>query len=186
MGASTAVISASSRSRKEENLLSDYVKRHLDDDLRGRGIVINREVQNQRRNITDIRVDAIEHSEDGQAPDVATVIIEVKGCWHPQLNEAMRSQLVEHYLQPTGIDHGLYLVGWFNCDQWDPNDPRKAQTPKMTLEEARRHFGGQADALTSSGLQVRAFVLDASLPQDVSPREHGSSAGAKKSGPSDS
>jgi hypothetical protein len=33
----------------------------------------------------------------------------------------------------------------------------------MTLEEARRYFRDQAGALTSSGMQVRAFVLDASL-----------------------
>jgi hypothetical protein len=148
---------------KEENLLSDYVKRHLDDDLRGRDIVVNREVQNRRRNITDIRVDAIKRAEDGETSDVLTVIVEVKGCWHPALRTAMQSQLAARYLEPAGIDHGLFLVGWFNCDQWSSADPRKADAPRMTLEEASRQFEAQAQSLSVRGLRVRSFVLDASL-----------------------
>jgi hypothetical protein len=80
-------------SPKEENLLSDYVKRHLDDDLQGRRIIINREVENRPRSITDIRVDAVGHDRQQEADHVLTVIIEVKGCWHPRLREAMKTQL---------------------------------------------------------------------------------------------
>lgn len=150
-------------SPKEENLLSDYVKRHLDDDLQGRGIVINREVQNRRREITDIRIDAVQYGPQRQVLDIVTVIIEVKGCWHAQLGNAMRSQLVNNYLQPVGIRHGIYLVGWFNDDQWDSNDPRKRQAPDMTLEQAREHFNQQAASQSTNEVAVTAFVLDGSL-----------------------
>jgi hypothetical protein len=79
-------------------------------------------------------------------------------------------------LQPEGLRHGVYCVGWFNCDQWDPNDPRKRQAPDMSLAEARRHFEEQAATLTTGGVSVRAFVLDASLRQGV-PHEEFESGG---------
>ena len=76
----------------DENAFSDYVKRHLDNDLREGGIIANREVEIRRGEgsgtgeRTDIHVDAIITDEQGQVFDVVTVIIETKGCWNNELN----------------------------------------------------------------------------------------------------
>jgi len=156
---------------KDENTFSDYVKLHLDEDLKQRGIIAKREVEIRRRQgpkavaapgeRTDIQVDAIVRKPNGEVYDSVTVIIEVKGCWHKDLNHAMETQLVNRYLQDNSCQHGLYLVGWFNCHQWDNSDSRKA--PKLGIEEAREKFEAQAAALSQEGVRVRAMVLNTAL-----------------------
>jgi hypothetical protein len=154
---------------KEENHLSDYVKRHLDADLRRRGMVTLREVEIRRPQgnapgeRTDIHVTAVV---EGVAPgtlDRVRVIIEVKGCWHKELKIAMESQLVGRYLKDNDCRHGLYLVGWYQCPQWEKNDPRRKKTPTWTIDKAREFFEKQAAGLSKEGLVVRAFVLNAAL-----------------------
>lgn len=153
-----------------ENEFSDYVKRFLDRDLdlKQKGIIANREVElrpsqgNAKGERTDIHVDAIIKS-NGKISDCITVIIEVKGCWHEELNEAMETQLVDRYLKDNTCKHGLYLIGWFNCPQWDNQDYRKRKTPKITLEEAKAKFDQQAKDLSVSGINVKAFVLNTAL-----------------------
>ncbi len=159
---------------KDENDLSDYIKNHLDKDfsLQHQGIFINREVEIRRGGTgglpgerTDLHVDAIIRDLDGNITDQITVIIEVKGCWHPDLNDAMKDQLVNRYLKDNTCQHGLYLVGWFNCQQWDKDDYRKRQAPKIPVEQAKTEFNEQAEGLSSSntGMQIKAFVLDTAL-----------------------
>jgi len=36
----------------------------------------------------------------------------------------MRTQLIERYLERTGCRHGIYLVGWYECEVWDRSDRR--------------------------------------------------------------
>lgn len=154
-----AVWEESKRRPKDENRLSDFVKGHLDHDLRGRGIVINREVEITRGDKTDIHVVALRMLPDGSAQRLTT-IIEVKGCWHPSVKSSMKTQLADTYLADVAGQSGIYLVGWFLCDYWDPEDSRKMRTPKWTIEEARNAFDAQASALASDVGGVRAFVLD--------------------------
>ena len=93
-----------------------------------------------------------------------SVIVEAKGCWNSELNTAMEEQLAGRYLADNAsCRHGLYLVGWFNCRQWDKADYRRGQTPKYNLEEARERFDEQARGLSERGARVRAFVLNAAL-----------------------
>jgi hypothetical protein len=152
---------------KEEEHLSDNIKQHLDDELRAKGVVLNREVVIRRNRgkakgeRTDIHVDAIVRGGKGDDLDIVTVIIEAKGCWHKELWVAMRAQLVERYLKETRARHGLYLVGWFNCLQWNREDTRKP--PQLTLQEAQRRLDTQAGELSQGKLLVKAFVLDTSL-----------------------
>ena len=154
-------------SPKDEADLSDYMKRHLDDDLKGRGIVVNREVQIRRGQLTDIRVDAVS-PDHGAGAKVVSAIIEVKGCWHRELETAMQNQLVERYLKDNHVPNGLYLVGWFNSLSWSDSDHRKADAPKCSLDEARKRFAQQAHDLQQAaavpGLVLRSFVLNAALP----------------------
>ncbi|BAU65885.1 hypothetical protein STA3757_32810 [Stanieria sp. NIES-3757] len=148
---------------KDEERLSDYIVRYLKDYLGQKGIVVNREVEIRRGEITDIQVDAVIKKASGEIFDSITAIIEVKGCWHNELNTAMETQLVNRYLKDSTCQHGLYLVGWFNCDQWNDSDSRKGKAPKINIEEARQQFTQQAEQISQSNIVVKAFVLNAAL-----------------------
>ncbi|GAP99541.1 NACHT domain-containing protein [Leptolyngbya sp. NIES-2104] len=153
----------------DENAFSDYVKRFFDRDLKSRGIIVNREVELRRNygsNIgerTDIHVDAVLKRPNGEIYDSITVIIEVKGCWHRDIQTAMQNQLAERYLADNACSHGLYLIGWFSCKQWDDRDTRKKHAPKISLEIAKEQFKAQAENLSSSNKSVCAYVLNTAL-----------------------
>lgn len=153
----------------DENDFSDYVKRHLEHDLRRQGIILNREVEIRRATggepgeRTDILVDAVIPASDGGEYDAITAIIEVKGCWHSELETAMETQLVDRYLKDNQCRHGIYLVGWFNCDQWNDQDSRKQKTPKKTIAEMQEQFDRQAAELSKRGVRIRAFVMNTAL-----------------------
>src|SRR5205823_6546058 len=80
-----------------ENPVSDYIKRFLERDLRPRAILAGREIE--IRNLpgsvggeeTDILVRAVIAGAREGTYDAATAIIEVKGCWHPEVRRAMKS-----------------------------------------------------------------------------------------------
>lgn len=152
---------------KDENRFSDEVKAHLAEDLVSRGVIVNREVV--IRDSTggapgerlDIVVDAVVKSPGSEVLNRVTVVIESKGCWNPKLNEAMETQLVNRYLNENRCHHGLYLVGWFNCEQWDEKDSRKA--PSISITDARAKFSEQAERLSRNGKHIRAFVMNTAL-----------------------
>ncbi len=154
---------------KDEPRLSDYVKGHLQDDVVDKGIVVNREVEirpstgQKRGQRTDIHVDVSvqEPCEARFAP--VTAIIEVKGCWNRELFSAMKTQLVDRYLKENQCQHGLYVVGWFNCDQWDDRDRRKGKSPKLSVAETQEKLDKQAAELSQDSLLVKAVVLDCAL-----------------------
>jgi len=148
---------------KDENRFSDYVARYLDC-LKSKGVIVNREVEIRRGERTDIQVDAVIKNRNGEVDDSITVIIEAKGCWNKkELDTAMEEQLVNRYLKDNRCQHGLYLIAWFNCEQWDDSDPRKRQAPKISIEEAKEKFEQQAAQLSNSGVTVKAFVLNTAL-----------------------
>lgn len=154
---------------KDENDLSNYVKRHLDDDLKSRGIIINREVEIRRTmgsspgERTDIQIDAIKKTTGGNRYDVITAIIELKGCWHDELFQAMETQLKDRYMRDSNCSYGIYLVGWYQCDQWDDDDYRKQKCPKTKINEAQAQFAKQASELSTESISITAYVLDTAL-----------------------
>jgi predicted NACHT family NTPase len=148
---------------KDENRLSDYIKRYLDEDLKQRGIVINREVEIRRGERTDIHIDAIKKRSDGEVYDKISIIIEVKGSWNKHVKQSMGIQLVDRYLKNNRCNYGIYLVGWFNCSLWDPKDYRKKQSPKLSLHKAREFFDVQALQLTNGAKVIKAFILNTSI-----------------------
>ncbi|MEB2307701.1 MAG: hypothetical protein OZ917_00110 [Candidatus Brocadiaceae bacterium] len=154
---------------KDENEISDYIVRHLRKDLCERGVVINREVEIQRGEgsgqgvRTDIHVNAVIRNQDNEIYDTITVIIEVKGCWHRDLYNAMDTQLVGRYLKDNHCQYGLYLVGWFNCDQWDTTDSRKGHSLNSDINKARKQFDEQASALSQQNVRIKAFVVNMAL-----------------------
>ena len=150
---------------KDEGDLCDYIVRHFRADLKGRGIVANREVQIRPGQETDIHVDACLAGIGSETSGVVTVIVETKGCWHKKVKTAMHTQLKDRYLRVHSCGYGLYLVGWFACDQWNAGDYRRSDTPKMSLGEAREFFKNQASDISDEMTEIRAFVLDTARRQ---------------------
>ena len=158
---------------KGENDFSDWTKRNLDSKLRGRGIISKREVQIRRGQgtgttrgrgeNTDIYVTASVPSSSADTRETISVIIESKGCWHSELQTAMRTQLVERYLKDHNCRNGIYLVGWFRCRQWDEGDRRNKSSPDWTVTQAREFFEKQAAELSADGLSISAVVLNTAL-----------------------
>jgi hypothetical protein len=156
---------------KDEDSLSNLIKSHIEEDLRRRAIILNREVEIRRSlgkeirqgQETDIQVDAIARNPRHGELHRISVIIEVKGCWNKELTTAMREQLVDRYLAESDCRHGLYLVGWFLCDAWDNEDSRKSDTPRWPLQQAKEHFQEQAAQLSQGRFLIRSFILDAEL-----------------------
>ena len=145
---------------KGEEAFSDFVKWFLEQDLAGRGIVLNREVQirrgagARRGQRTDIHVDGLSTDTD----DVLSLIIECKGSWHAELDSAMQTQLVGRYMAENACRHGLYLVGWF-----DGADP--AHVPAASIDEYEELLREQARSLSDARTHVRALVIDVSLTE---------------------
>lgn len=152
----------------DENELSDYIKRHLDEDLRQRGVIVNREVEIRKGftkgtgERTDIRVDAVASSGSSQLLDRLSVVIETKGRWHLQLMTAMDTQLVNRYLKEHGTTFGLYLVGWFDSPQWDPEHGGQGLAKKRVMQPTASKLEAQARQL-SAGIVVRTFILNLEL-----------------------
>jgi hypothetical protein len=159
---------------KNENRLSDSVALHLRRDLVGRGVVLNREVEIRPRHgaggnpgeRTDIQVDAVGVDAGTGRVTTVTVIIEVKGSWHPDVRTAMVTQLRDRYLADNHCSHGLYLVGWYRCQQWDPGDPRNADDRRHhpgDLVATRAMFEAQATANSGGRFRLASYVLNAAL-----------------------
>ena len=152
---------------KDENSFSDYVKLHLDEDLRAKGILVNREVEIRPARgaapgeRTDILVQAfIPGKHDDR--NLISVIIESKGNWNRELETAMQGQLVERYLKENECQHGIYLVAWFDGVDWN-DDYRRNQVPKWTLGDASTSFADQAACLSQEGNFIRSIVMDTAL-----------------------
>jgi hypothetical protein len=146
--------------------VSDYVAGHLDEDLRQRALIVNREVQIRRGGgrgsgqSTDIHVDTVVPGATSGTYERIYVIVEVKGSWHQELLSAMQTQLRDRYLKDNRCRNGIYLVGWFAGPSWDSTDYRKPKHTSMTLDEARQFFMKQAVDLSAAGYVISSFVLD--------------------------
>lgn len=157
------------RRPKRETEVAAWIADRLRDDLRGRGIVINREVEvriNPRGGIgdrTDIHIDAIA-GKSVEGAERVTVVIEVKGCWNRELLTAMRGQLADTYLSPAQR-HGIYVPVWFGPRGWDDEaDRRRQDCGRLDRNQLLRELQTQAETLRTEGLEIAAAVLDASLP----------------------
>jgi len=146
----------------DENRLSDYVKLHLERELKQQGIVVGREVEIRRGQKTDIYVDAIRKI-GNNIYDNVRVIIETKGCWHPELETAMKTQLRDRYLKNNQCRVGLYLVGWFNCEKWDSDDGRSKDAPNYRIDYAKNHFEEQAHDLSNGEVLLKSYILDLTI-----------------------
>lgn len=156
---------------KDEGHLANEIARHLRRDLAARGVIVGRELVVQvgipggaagLRTDLDVRARPVGESA-GSIPDIR-VIIEVKGSWNREVWTAMQTQLVEDYLDPHHVHHGMYLVGEYTCDAWE-DSPEKRRSARIGGRAKLTHsLSEQASSLSNPLRQVRAVVLDVSLP----------------------
>lgn len=149
---------------KDENFMSDRIKNFLTSELIDKEVIINREVEIEKGNKTDIHITA--HIKNKYEINTLKLVIEVKGCWNKDLKKDFQNQLVDKYLNGKGIRTGIYLIGWFLCDKWDrEKDYKYDATPKFTLLEAKEFFYKQRNKITKKypQLVVKEFVLDLSI-----------------------
>jgi hypothetical protein len=151
---------------KEEAELSDWLKNHLQDDLASRRVIVNREVEIRRApgagigERTDIHIDAIGRVEGGEESHIRAVV-EVKGCWHAELESALRTQLVNSYLLGTGNSFGIYVIGWFSGDRWDERDGRRSRCARHLRSTTEEGLLSEARALEAQHqLALRVVGLD--------------------------
>ena len=156
------------REPKPENDLSDWLKRHLANDLAG--VVVNREVQItagftgvRKRREVDLHVTALAPGNDPAAPPRRlSVIVEDKGCWNAKVDTDMETQLAGTYLPQTGAGAGVYVVFRFDCKASGSKRSCSACRHR-THDELDDDMQQQAGRLTGPGRVVRAVVLDARL-----------------------
>lgn len=155
---------------KNENEFSDFIKIHLSEDLKRNGIISLREVEMRRstgkktsKGKMGERIDIYLCGYIPSRDKFVKMVIEVKGCWNAGVNTAMKDQLTERYLDQSGIHAGIYLIGWFPCNQWDGRDSRKNKVKSKTQSKARDQFEKQAKLLSSQGGKIRSVVLNCAL-----------------------
>jgi hypothetical protein len=148
-------------SPKDEQEVSNYIKKYLDQHLVNSGIIINREVQNRRGNETDLYVQAI-RADDQSSVDIITVVCEVKGCWNGELYTAQEKQLLNRYVVQNGHTHGIYIVAYFDGDRWNSvnRKGRHSKCRNHTLDELRNELSVQSQRLSSDQHIVQSVVLD--------------------------
>jgi len=113
-------------------------------DLRTRGVILNREVETRRSwapdtgERTDIHVDAVSSSDRAYAR--VKVIVETKGCWNAELDTAIETQLCDRYLKENDCNHGLYLMGWYDCARTRAHG--RPSTPPLILPRRCQNLRG--------------------------------------------
>ena len=153
----------------DENALSDVITRFLRTELGSSGIFANREVEVSRvpgapvGQRTDILVNAVRRRSNGELFDPLAAVVETKGCWNGELFTALEAQLFRDYMIPLRAQAGIYLVGWFDIEKWDPEDSRRDRVPRMPTDEVRRQLNQQAAALPE-GFIVRPVILECRVP----------------------
>lgn len=154
-------------SHKDEEAVSDYVARWLRDHIGPTSkVVVNREVQPVRQRRTDILVQAwsLTHQGRSRSESPLSVTIEVKGCWNPEIKTGAEKQLLNQYLRPFRLTHGIFIVAWFHS----PNFPKiaHAQSTQLrceTLSEAQTSVSHHVEPAQQTGFEVKPFVLDCRL-----------------------
>ncbi len=152
---------------KDEEAISDYICRWLRDRIGPKSkVVVNREVQPERRHRTDILVQAWSQTPKGRLrqEEPLSVTIEVKGCWNPEVHTGAKEQLLEQYLRPYGLTHGIFLVAWFHSPYFDKIAPN--QTSQLKYEsytEAQKKLVTYVNPAQISGFAITPVLLDCRL-----------------------
>jgi hypothetical protein len=156
----------------DEPAISDVITRFLRAELGAAGVFANREVEISRvpgtpvGQRTDILINAVRRRPDNTEYDTITAVIEVKGCWNRELFTGLEDQLFRDYMIKLRAPIGIYLVPWFETENWDDKDSRRGQVPKIPMDDARRRLEQQAAALPD-GFFVSPLVFECRIPSSA-------------------
>jgi hypothetical protein len=141
---------------KDEDTISDWIRRELRGMLTAPGVV-DREVQvSPRRKGMGTRIDLKATMPTATHPSgSACVIAEAKLITHRAVLTALHDQLVQRYLIPAGLRHGIYLVYWTDLRQRHGGPSDRDQLLRELIQQA---------ASAGDGLHVRPYILDISHP----------------------
>lgn len=156
---------------KDENFLSDFITDHLRSDLVRSGVIADREVEirprvgNTTGQRTDIRIQAFKKGLSGTGrQQIASLILEAKGCWNIDLYGAAESQLRDRYMKTVDHTAGIYLVGWYICKEWKrPKLAGRVERRASELFKLRERLTKQAAALSKADQPIGVHVLDVTL-----------------------
>lgn len=97
----------------------------------------------------------------GSAGDSIRALIEAKTIGNVEVDTGLTAQLVDRYLRPLGLRHGIFLVYWVRPDQRRSNwSMSRGADPEVLLGQLRE----QAASVRADGLHIVPFVLDISPP----------------------
>jgi hypothetical protein len=153
----------------DENGFTDVIARLLRTELGHKGVFANREVEVGRvpgapvGRRTDILVNAVRRRPGGETYDTISAVIETKGCWNGELSTALEAQLFRDYMVRLRAQAGIYLIGWFEVNKWDRGDYRRANVPKMSVDDVKAQLAKQAAALPA-GIVVHPVVIECRAP----------------------
>jgi len=154
---------------KRERQVALWLADRLKEDVAGQGIFVGRELEIKANpegymgESVDIICEAVA-GERVEGSPIVRVVIELKCCWHEDLDVAMKEQLVDRYLDG---DHrqGIYVVAHFDSPDWDASDSVSyRRCRRRDFQASRDFFAQQAERVSADGTaEVSAFVLDCSL-----------------------
>jgi hypothetical protein len=146
------------REHRDEDSLTSLVRAEIVERLGRRGPVVGaREPQPVPGDQLDLFIIGLV---DDETPSLAEVVCEAKGSWNDEWRTALPEQLVERYMRPNSLTHGVFIVYWIHGAE-------EAMTARLLLEE-------QANAAKEVGVDVRVVVLDGSPRDAWRPRRTGS------------
>lgn len=136
------------RRPKKELVFRDFLIRELRHRLVRRRLVINREVEVERKGRLDVYIQALPR--DAKVP-AFEVVVELKRSGNRELLTGMKKQLRDGYLVEGVARHGLYVIAWY--------EDRTSAKPS-TFEAAEAYFAEQAASLSDPVRSLRACVFD--------------------------
>ena len=144
----------------DENRLSDKVAAAIRVYLKEHGVTAAREAEVMRKpqknpdaaagSIPDVWVELPPTKHRGRI----CVPVEVKGSWHDEVKRAMKTQLSDRYLNETGEELGVYVVGYFDA----PKLLKKKKPKWPTLDLAKVALAAQADRIRAESKGKRRVV----------------------------
>lgn len=150
---------------KEETALSNYIRNHLESELLPpRRVIINREVAIDCRGHVGKKVDIlIDCLCKVDSRERIKAVVEVKCCWNRYLMTAMRTQLVEQYMNDPDCLVGVYVVGYYDSNCWDEQHRRMKNCKHKGKADLLEQLQKQAKELSNSNMIIVPYVVDLSL-----------------------
>jgi energy-coupling factor transporter ATP-binding protein EcfA2 len=150
---------------KSEDEISDYLLQKFRDQLAGRMLIVNREVQVRRNSRSGIpeRSDLLIEAPSAESVPLR-LVVETKGAWSRELETAIPEQLVGRYLHDYPGAQGLYIVLWPDLASWSPDSggADRARMARLERQATRDVLSRQAGESWGTGHNVDVVHLDMS------------------------